>query len=80
MYPERIATSQRLPQEGETVILYSENTGVHRGYHTASGLWVDMFGAIVSRVTYWWHLNVPGPGANGGSHGDEGGELANGAH
>ena len=56
MQTERISTSRQLPAAGESIVFYSENTGVHRGIYDPSGTWRDIFDQTIERVTYWWPL------------------------
>ena len=53
MNTERVSASHRLPTVGESVVFYSENTGVHRGFFD-HGVWRDIFDQQVERVTAWW--------------------------
>jgi hypothetical protein len=50
---ERVSAFLRQPASGESVVFYSENTGVHRGFYDC-GVWRDIFNQHVERVTAWW--------------------------
>ena len=53
---QRVQASQRVPPEGQSVVFYSENTGVHRGVYD-HGIWRDIFDQQVERVTAWWPMS-----------------------
>ena len=53
MKTDRVLASQQLPPAGESIVFYSESTGVHRGVFDA-GIWRDIFNQPIERVTCWW--------------------------
>lgn len=49
----RTGVADALPNPGQSVIFYSQNTGIHRGYFESESGWMDIYGARIDRVSWW---------------------------